>query len=50
MSLLSLLAGPILALIEKEIVAAEPDIAALLVKEIELLISKLESLINAKIK
>jgi hypothetical protein len=50
MSLLTLLGGPILSLIEKELIASEPAIANLLVQEIELLINKLHTLIASKQK
>ncbi len=46
--LLSYIAGHLLSIIEQELVNNEPEIVELTVKEIQLLIGKLESYISSK--
>lgn len=46
--LLSYIAGHLLSIIEQELISEAPEVVAITVKEIELLISKLESYIASK--
>jgi hypothetical protein len=50
MSALSLLAGTIVSIVEKELESSGPVLADIIVQEIELLIAKLESLVAGKTK
>lgn len=46
--LITLISSHLLTILENELMASEPEIVSMIVKEVELLINKLEAFINEK--